>query len=53
MFKGEKGITNMRFIWLPIKPTKEEAQAWEASRSQHGKGWGGRFDVLTGYLAKC
>ncbi|MFT7688332.1 MAG: hypothetical protein ACI9FB_003695 [Candidatus Azotimanducaceae bacterium] len=53
MFKEEKGITNMRFIWLPIKPTKEEAQAWEASRSQHGKGWGGRFDVLTGYLAKC
>ena len=46
------GVTNMQFIWQPIDPTEEEAQAWEASRSQHGKGWGGSFELLAGYLAK-
>lgn len=46
------GITSMEFIWQPINPTKEEAEAWEASRSQHGKGWGGSFELLAGYLAK-
>lgn len=45
-------VTNMQFIWQPINPTKEEAEAWEASRSQHGKGWGGSFELLAGYLAK-
>lgn len=47
----ENGVTNMQFIWQPINPTKEEAEAWEASRSQHGKGWGGSFELLAEYLA--
>jgi uncharacterized protein YndB with AHSA1/START domain len=46
------GITSMKFIWQPVNPTKEEAEAWEVSRSQHGKGWGGSFELLAGYLAK-
>jgi uncharacterized protein YndB with AHSA1/START domain len=47
----ENGVTHMQFIWQPINPTKEEAEAWEASRPQHGKGWGGSFELLAGYLA--
>lgn len=46
------GVTHMQFIWQPVNPTKEEAESWEASRSQHGKGWGGSFELLAGYLAK-
>ena len=45
------GVTNMQFIWQPINPTPEEAEAWEASRSQHGKGWRGGFEMLAIYLA--
>ncbi len=45
------GKTQMQFIWQPINPTPEEAEAWEASRSQHGKGWGGAFELLDGYLS--
>ncbi len=44
------GTTHMEFIWQPINPSKEEAEAWEASRSEHGKGWGGSFELLAGYL---
>jgi len=46
------GMTHMQFIWQPINPSKEEAEAWEVSRPQHGKGWGGSFELLAGYLAK-
>jgi uncharacterized protein YndB with AHSA1/START domain len=46
------GITSMEFIWQPINPTKEEAEGWEASRSQPAKGWEGSFELLSGYLAK-
>jgi len=46
------GITSMQFIWQPIDPTAEEAQAWEASRAQHGQGWGGGFEMLANYLSK-
>ena len=45
-----EGITDMQFIWQPINPNAEEAQAWEASRAQHGKGWGGGFEMLANYL---
>ncbi len=45
------GVTSMQFIWQPINPTREEAEAWEASRSQHGKGWEGGFEMLAIYLA--
>jgi len=45
-----EGTTHMEFIWQPLNPTQEEAEAWEASRSQHGKGWGGSFELLANYL---
>lgn len=45
------GTTFMEFIWQPINPTQEEADMWEASRSDHGKGWGGGFEMLANYLA--
>ena len=44
------GKTKLQLIWQPINPTKEEAEAFEASRAQHGNGWGGGFDQLTTYL---
>lgn len=46
----QNGKTKLQLIWQPINPTKEEAAAFEASRSQHGKGWGGGFDQLAIYL---
>jgi uncharacterized protein YndB with AHSA1/START domain len=45
------GVTHMEFIWQPINPTTAEAEAWDASRSQHGKGWGGGFEMLANYLS--
>ncbi len=48
----DNGVTHMEFIWQPINLNKEEAEVWEASRSQHGKGWGGSFELLASYLAK-
>ena len=44
------GKTKMQFIWEPIDPSKEEAEAFAAARSQLGNGWGGGFDQLTTYL---
>lgn len=44
------GKTKLQLIWQPINPTKEEAEAFEASRSQHGNGWGGGFYQLAIYL---
>lgn len=44
------GVTSMQFIWQPINPTKQEAESWEASRSQHENGWGGSFALLEEYL---
>ena len=44
------GKTKLQLIWQPINPTKEEAEAFEATRSQHPKGWGGGFDQLITYL---
>ncbi|MFT5012751.1 MAG: hypothetical protein ACI9HY_004249 [Planctomycetaceae bacterium] len=45
------GVTHMEFIWQPINPTAAEAEAWDASRSQHGKGWGGGFEMLANHLS--
>ncbi|MCI0415885.1 SRPBCC domain-containing protein [bacterium] len=44
------GKTKLQLVWQPINPTKEEAEAFEASRSQHGNGWGRGFDQLASYL---
>ena len=46
------GLTKMEFLWQPVNLTAEEAEAWEASRPQHGKGWGGAFELLAAYLTK-
>lgn len=42
--------TKLQLIWQPINPTREEAEAFESSRSEHGKGWGGGLEQLEGYL---
>lgn len=44
------GKTKLQLIWQPINPTKAEADAFEASRSEHDKGWGGGFEQLDVYL---
>lgn len=43
--------TRLELIWQPVNPSKEEAEAFEASRAQHGMGWGGGFDQLEAYFA--
>ncbi len=45
---GER--TRLQLIWQPIDPTPAEAAAFEASRAEHGKGWGGGLEQLDGYL---
>lgn len=45
---GDK--TKLAFIWEPINPTAEEAEAFEAARDQHGQGWGGGLNRLELYL---
>lgn len=45
---GDK--TKLQLIWEPINPSKEEAEAFEASRPEHDKGWGGGLDQLDIYL---
>lgn len=44
------GKTRLQLIWQPIDPTREEADAFEASRSEHDKGWGGGLEMLVSYL---
>ena len=45
---GDK--TRLQLIWQPVNPSKEEAEAFEATRPEHGKGWGGGLDQLHDYL---
>ena len=42
--------TKLELIWQPIDPTEEEAEAFESSRSEHSKGWGGGMEMLNTYL---
>lgn len=42
--------TRLQLIWQPINPTREEAEAFEATRSDHEKGWGGGLELLIAYL---
>lgn len=44
------GKTQLKLIWQPIDPTEAEAQAFEASRPEHDKGWGGGLEQLQEYL---
>lgn len=50
LLKDSGGKTSLQLIWQPINPTKAEAEAFEASRADHGKGWGGGLDMLGEYL---
>lgn len=44
------GKTKLQLIWQPIGPTEEEADAFESTRSEHDKGWGGGLEMLNKYL---
>ena len=44
------GKTKLQLIWQPVEPTQEEADAFEASRPEHGKGWGAGLEQLHQYL---
>ena len=46
----KNGVTRLELIWEPIDPTKEEAAVFDASRSEHEKGWGGGLEQLVEYL---
>lgn len=50
LFEEVGDRTRLQLIWQLVNPTREEADTFEASRSQHGKGWEGGFDQLTTYL---
>lgn len=43
--------TKLTFLWEPRNPTPEEVEAFEASRSEHGRGWGAGMEQLHHYLA--
>jgi len=45
---GDK--TRLELIWQPINPSQAEAEAFEASRPDHEKGWGGGLEQLVAYL---
>ena len=44
------GKTKLELIWQPVDPTEAEAEAFEASRPEHHKGWGGGLEQLDVYL---
>ncbi|MGW8247964.1 MAG: SRPBCC family protein [Acidiferrobacterales bacterium] len=48
--REEGGKTRLELIWQPIDPTRAEAEAFEASRPEHDKGWGGGLEMLVSYL---
>lgn len=43
--------TKLTFLWEPLNPTPQEAEAFENTRSDHGKGWGAGMDQLELYLS--
>lgn len=42
--------TKLTFLWEPRNPTEEELKAFEATRSDHGNGWGAGMEQLHCYL---
>lgn len=42
--------TKLTFLWEPRNPTPEEVEAFEATRADHGKGWGAGMEQLHNYL---
>ncbi len=43
--------TKLTFYWEPQNPTPEEAEAFEATRADHDKGWGAGMAQLEIYLS--
>tara|TARA_Y100000588_G_C13591414_1_gene643076 strand:+ start:109 stop:408 length:300 start_codon:yes stop_codon:yes gene_type:complete len=50
LLEEEDGKTNLQLIWQPVDPSEAEEQAFEASRSQHGDGWGAGLEQPSAYL---
>ena len=48
--EDQDGKTLLQLIWQPVNPTQAEADAFEASRSQHANGWGSGLQQLENYL---
>ncbi len=46
-----KSSTKLTFLWQPLNPTPEEAEAFEATRSEHSGGWGAGMEQLDIYLS--
>lgn len=46
---GDK--TRLQLIWQPVNPSREEAEVFDSTRADHGKGWGGGMEQLETYLA--
>ncbi len=44
------GRTRLQLIWQPVDPTREEIEAFDSSRPDHDKGWGGGLEQLEVYL---
>lgn len=44
------GKTQLKFIWEPVNPTREEMDCFDKARQQPKKGWEGAFDLLETYL---
>ncbi len=42
--------TKLTFLWEPRNPTSKELAVFEASRADHGKGWGAGMDQLARYI---
>ncbi|MFK7853027.1 MAG: SRPBCC domain-containing protein [Granulosicoccus sp.] len=42
--------TKLTFLWAPRNATAEELQTFEATRSDHGKGWGAGMEQLHSYI---
>lgn len=45
-----ESTTKLTFLWEPRNPTPEELEAFEATRADHGKGWGAGMEQLHNYL---
>ena len=43
--------TKLTFLWEPRNPTTEEIEAFEATRADHGGGWGAGMEQLDIYLS--
>ncbi|MBV1881512.1 MAG: SRPBCC domain-containing protein [Pseudomonadales bacterium] len=42
--------TKLTFLWEPRNPTPEELKVFEATRAEHGSGWGAGMEQLNNYL---